>query len=303
MSAGEATKTILTNLFDTMKRNETGIINDIDTEFLHDYRVAIRRIRSVFGQLKNVYKQEIYSKAKNDFSQLGRRTNRLRDIDVYLLRKTEYQDMLPVDLKKDINSFFTTMVNERKVELKKLRQDLKSEEYRNTMSHWEKFIKEALADVHLGIESDKPVLPFAKSTIWKRYKKVLKFGACITPSSPDVFLHQLRIECKKLRYLLEFFSSLFEKEEINYLIKQLKILQDNLGDLNDLSIQQDTLRRYVETDSNKRTMLALGILIGKLNARQLKIRDNFSNSFAKFADQTTHSLFSKLFTAKAERAK
>ena len=106
----------------------------------------------------------------------------------------------------------------------------------------------------------------------EKIQKGNQIGTSITPSSPDVLLHKLRIECKKLRYLLEFFSSLFAQKEINYLIKQLKILQDNLGDLNDLSVQQDTLRKYVETDSNKRTLLALGILIGKLNARQVKVR-------------------------------
>lgn len=303
MSACEATKTILSSLFYTMERNQKGIINDIDTEFLHDYRVAIRRIRSVFGQFKNVFKQEIYSKAKNDFSQLGRRTNRMRDIDVYLLRKTEYQDMLPDDMKKDINPFFTTMVKERKIELKKLGQYFNSEEYKNIINHWDKFIKESLADVYQGLESGNSVLPFAKGIIWKRYKKVIKLGTRITQSSPDVLLHQLRIECKKLRYPLEFFSSLFAKEEINYLINHLKILQDNLGDLNDLSIQQDTLRKYVETDSNKRTLLALGILIGKLNERQVKVRHKFSDTFQTFADQVTHSLFYKLFAPTAEKDK
>ena len=57
----------------------------------------------------------------------------------------------------------------------------------------------------------------------------------------DEDLHNLRIDCKKLRYLLEFFTSLFPKTQMKLLIKQLKQLQDNLGDFNDLSVQQARL--------------------------------------------------------------
>jgi len=61
------------------------------------------------------------------------------------------------------------------------------------------------------------------------------------------------------------------------------------------------LRKYVETDSNKKTLLALGILIGKLNERQVKVRQKFSDTFQTFADQVTHSLFYKLFASTAEK--
>ena len=82
-----AVKKILTLLLKVIKQNENGIKADIDTEFLHDFRVAIRRTRSALTQVKGVFPQSITNKFKSNFSTLGKLTNRLRDLDVYLLRK------------------------------------------------------------------------------------------------------------------------------------------------------------------------------------------------------------------------
>ena len=46
MPAGEAAAAILLRLLDTIDANVAGVLADIDTEFLHDLRVSVRRTRS-----------------------------------------------------------------------------------------------------------------------------------------------------------------------------------------------------------------------------------------------------------------
>ena len=46
MPARLALRTVLLNLLDTLQANVPGTLRDIDTEFLHDLRVAVRRTRS-----------------------------------------------------------------------------------------------------------------------------------------------------------------------------------------------------------------------------------------------------------------
>ena len=46
MPAGRAVATVLSALMDTMEANVSGTVRDIDTEFLHDLRIAVRRTRS-----------------------------------------------------------------------------------------------------------------------------------------------------------------------------------------------------------------------------------------------------------------
>ena len=81
-SVAEAVHTIHKNLHAVMQQNENGIIKDIDTEFLHDFRVAARKSRSLLSQVKGVLKPEISSKLQGHLKTLGRMTNDLRDLDV-----------------------------------------------------------------------------------------------------------------------------------------------------------------------------------------------------------------------------
>jgi len=297
MDAAEAVKEILSSLFNIIRRNEQGILEDIDTEFLHDYRVAVRKTRSAYGQLGNVFDAKIYETAKKDFSQLGSWTNRMRDIDVYNLKKNEYQNMLPNNMKKDIEPFFKNLNQERKIVHKNLVNKLTSQDYKQSIAYWERFLRKPVTRKSSAIQSKWSILEYASSIIMKRFKKVIKLGESITVGSPDELLHKLRIECKKLRYLLEFFASLFPLQHIVFLIKQLKILQDNLGDFNDLSVQQQTLQKFVEKETNKKTLLAVGMLIGKLNEKQTRVREAFDNTFQQFASPKMRKLFMKLFSS------
>ena len=109
--------------------------------------------------------------------------------------------------------------------------------------------------------------------------------------------------CKKLRYLMEFFSSLFTRQKINRLIEQLKKLQDNLGDFNDLCIQLAYLRNIAEElpmtrQKSKKTLVAIGSLIGSLDREKQKVRDAFATTFTNFASLVNKKLFRELFAFK-----
>jgi CHAD domain-containing protein len=92
--------------------------------------------------------------------------------------------------------------------------------------------------------------------IYKRYRRIVKKGSKISETTPDEKLHELRIDCKKLRYLLEFFTSLFPENEMKKLVKQLKQLQENLGDFNDLSVQQEFLVNHLGRLNHRRGKLS-----------------------------------------------
>jgi CHAD domain-containing protein len=281
MSALDATKQIYIYLLDIIRRNENGIINDIDIEFLHDFRVSIRRTRSALGQIKGVLDENKVLRAKENFAFLGRSTNKLRDIDVYLLREKKYKLMLPLELRQYLNPFFENLQEQRRTEQQSLVATLKSAKYKQILSDWGAYL-------------------LSKDIGNQRNKKVLKFGQQILTTGSDELLHQLRIEGKKLRYLLEFFNSLFVQDKIYYLIEKLKILQENLGEFNDLIVQQERLidsAREITPRSRtgKNAVLALGILIGKLNEKQQVIKKEFAKSFSGYADPKVQKIFDELF--------
>jgi CHAD domain-containing protein len=307
MRSDEATKTILCFLLQVMKSNETGIRDDVDTEFLHDFRVAVRRTRSALSQVRYVFPDEVTERFKQDFASVGEFTNELRDLDVYLLRENNYRDMLPPELRDDIDPLFAHLRETRSTVIQYVVKNLDSEEYGRLLEDWETFLNEPAQDSPSAINAGRPIIELACSRIFKRYRRIVKTGHSILENTDDEMLHALRIECKKLRYLIEFFASLYPREKIATLIDQLKRLQDNLGDFNDLCVQEEYLLNIatelsVVDSRTPRTLIAIGSLVGALGNKKQKVRGAFEETFSSFASPQNQKLFRELFSPKAKKA-
>jgi CHAD domain-containing protein len=278
----------------TIKSNIPGIIQDYDTEFLHDFRVATRRTRACLSQVKEAFPPEA-SEYNADFKKIAKQCNVLRDLDVYLLEKQNYYDLLPPHLHKGLDQYFTHIKRRRNTLQKRFSAFLQTEEFNSILEDWERFLENAQANAN-----STPAIEVAQSRIYGRFRKIIKRGRKIDDASPDKDLHGLRIGCKRLRYLLEFFRSLFPAKKIDELIKHLKDLQDNLGEFNDLTIQQKNLGAYLErSESNaRRTQLgtaAIGGLLAVLHNRQDEVRKEFYLRFAEFDSKRVHLLCKELF--------
>ena len=295
----QAMKLILTHMVEVMQQNEEGIKSDIDTEFLHDFRISVRRTRSALGQIKKVLPQEVTDRFRKDFALIGQSTNHLRDLDVYLLRKGQYHDLLPKDLRKGINPFFQHIASERTKERTRVIRFLNGTRYAEIMRDWKQYLGNQEEEPE-SQNASKPIINLARKVIRKKYDLALRQGKAIKASSPDEALHELRLTCKKLRYLLEIFSSLFPRKKINRLISQLKKLQDNLGRYNDLIIQQDRLKEYLDqVDPQSARALdiaaAIGGLVAHLHLEQIKVRSEFRATFVNFSRIGNVKLCRELF--------
>ena len=154
---------------------------------------------------------------------------------------------------------------------------------------------------HVGVKE------VADPIIRRHHKKVLRSGGSLDTTTPDEEVHQLRIQCKKLRYSMEFFSSLYPKEELQIVVRHLKKLQDILGVFNDLSVQQAMLRQTLQTLEEKNPVkdqiavaAALGGLMQNLYQEQRELRSHFKEAFAQFSDAETTDLCQQLFKKKQE---
>ena len=303
MPSDEATKIILRSLLQVMKTNEAYIEKDLDTEFLHDYRVAIRRTRSALGQIKNVFPNEATLRFKKYFSFVGKLSNQLRDLDVYLLKKDDYKAMLPSVLRNDIDPLFDYLRNKRSKALKQVIRSFKSNKYRQIFQDWETFLNELQKDAPRTSNADLSILTLAQKRIYKQYRSIVASINQILENIDDEKLHALRIECKKLRYLLEFFSSLFSCKKLNVLIKKLKKLQNKLGDFNDLCVQQAYLLNISEelpatNQKNKRVLVSIGSLIGALDGEKRVVKKELFKTFTDFSSPLNERFFRELFASK-----
>ena len=306
MPAGEATKLILRQLLEMMRVNEAGVKADIDTEFLHDYRIAVRRTRSALSQIRNVFPPDTTAHFKQEFRELGKLTNELRDLDVHLLAEADYRAMLPNAMQEDIAPLFDTLRSRRSAALAEVVAGLELETYARFLAEWDTFLHEPVGDNYPG-KAAVPIINLAQKRITRQYKSIVKDGAYILKHTEDELLHALRIECKKLRYLLEFFASLFPRKKLSRIIKQLKRLQDNLGEFTDLTVQQEFLMSIADTldideAQAKRALVATGYLVESLERKRQEVRADFAGTFKKFASPAHQREFRKVF-AKGRRVK
>ena len=299
-AAFDAASDIIAAYLPVARRNEAGIIADIDTEFLHDYRVALRKIRSVLSLFKGVYSDAQTQDLKSRFSALMAPTGPLRDLDVYLLERGEFYDLLPESLHRGLDRMFAMFTAERRDAHKTLSRQLRSKAYEREIETLVTLF-DSRRKLQRGPNADLPAHDFACRLIWKRYRKICKIATGIDADTADEEIHALRIHCKKLRYLMEFFGPVFPKAAFKSLIKPLKRLQDNLGLFNDYSVQQENLHAFLSgldhTDHARNLELAqsVGALIAILHQRQSEERARVVDSFARFNSAGTQKTFRDLF--------
>jgi len=296
--AATALRHILLHLLDTMRANEAGVKKDIDTEFLHDFRVAVRRTRSALSQVKGVFSPDSVAAFREEFTWLGRATGPKRDLDVHLLEFNAQKALLPDQLKDDLEPLRPFLESKRDEAGRALNEVLTSDRYRRLVREWRRFLK-AGRQSDAGPAAAKPVKDVADERIWKVFRKAIREGGAVTDESPPEDLHELRKTCKKLRYLMEFFRSLYPERGIGKNIKQLKRLQDNLGEFQDQAVQMAALRAHADEISRQsgepKTLLAIGALIERIADQHVRTRAEFSERFGRFAGPGSRKQFAALF--------
>lgn len=299
-TAFHAANAIIAAYITMARANEAGIIADYDTEFLHDYRIALRKIRSVLSLFQGVYQPDQTEVLKASFSAMMVPTGRLRDLDVYLLERRQYYGLLPKILHGGLDAMFSMFTKERKAETDKLARHFRTKSYKQQITDLVRLFGKR-KKLEPGPNADRGAHDYACALIWKRYRKICKIAAAIGAETDDAEVHELRIQCKKLRYLMEFFATLFPKPEFKSILKPLKYLQENLGLINDCAVQQISLQDFLRGLSKRPDSMnidvaqSVGALIAVLHRRLLEERAKVLDSFALFDRPPTQKTFHNLF--------
>jgi len=301
----EAARRILLHLLKTMKANEDGIRRGLDTEFLHDFRVAVRRSRTCLAQLKEVFPAAATGHFRRELNWVGTTTGPSRDLDVHLLKIPHYQRLLPGERRPDLVPLARFLDGRRKAEHARLVEMLDSARYHALLHDWSNFLDHNQEADETPLNAHRPALELAGERIHRRWKRVLKHGSAIGDDAPATELHALRIDCKKYRYLLEFFHSLYDAHDIDPLIRKLKKLQDYLGEMNDLQVQKEALNRFARDmfaarQATPDTLLAMGRLQEHLTGQHEEERKRFHRLFARFAGRKTKETMQRMIAPASE---
>lgn len=194
-------------------------VSEGDVEGIHDFRVALRRIRSALRLIEgDSDAKKIRKRAKDFASAVGA----ARDLDVLIQRKG-----LP-------DAWVLTLRLERESALAMAAQTLEGKQFRK----WRRRLKAWLADD----KADTPAIPYdLKSTVKSQAEAVLQ----LKDANNDEALHQLRISVKRLRYTMEFFKGDLSPD-LKRSIPRLAKVQDELGVYNDVGVAMGKLATAIE---------------------------------------------------------
>jgi triphosphatase len=209
-----------------MQANETGVDAGRDLEFLHQYRVGLRRLRSAFGLFRPVLAQESAAAVVREMRWLSVYLGPARDWDVFC-----EQTLKPLSQRASRDPAMAALqrrcARERSSCAALVRETIAS-------SRYAKFVLK-LARLFANPERARgapPLKAFAAARLQKRDRNLRKIARSLDVSNPAQ-VHGMRIAAKKLRYASEFVQSLFPQKAAREHARSLVRLQDVLGDIND----------------------------------------------------------------------
>lgn len=198
-----------------LSRKTDHYINDPNEKNIHDIRTSIRRFNAAVSTLTRKYREEPllleYSKIANKLFKLN---SEIRDSDIILIKLEKFSSS------PQRNMVIDTLNQSRKAKLENA-----------------KTIAQTLKNLNSNMING---IGVTENELQKRYSKILsKLISRIDDLFPIVLtnplkleeLHELRKDCKKIRYMLE----LVEKDDKNAvsLIRILEKVQDILGSIHD----------------------------------------------------------------------
>ncbi|MDY6840519.1 MAG: CHAD domain-containing protein, partial [Pseudomonadota bacterium] len=216
---------------DRLRQLERGVILGLDDEFLHQYRIAIRRSRAIAESVQEVTGDKALAKAVKTLKRHARATSPLRDLHVFL------QDLpgLCGDNPEILAALQIWFQREAANRHKKLVKRLQSKRYQDSMGHWLSLIDSRKFHKLAGTLRPKDI----REAVEHRIKKFNKLTAELILTSPDEDIHQLRKQLKRIRYLMELDAKTWKSE-----LKTLKARQQLYGQFQDLHVQIELLEQF-----------------------------------------------------------
>jgi CHAD domain-containing protein len=260
-----------------LRQHEPALRAEGDAESVHDMRVATRRLRTALRILEEapVFSPRPLKKMRRDLHALALSLGEVRDLDVFLERVEQYADEQP-DLRPDFDVLLQRLRSRRVRAFRRLMERLARGKYGKMLGALERF-----TEAHDGLRPGAMLLVrhFAGSAIWRRYEALLSYETVLPEAQPET-LHQVRIACKRLRYVLELFEGELGKGA-RPLISQLVKLQDHLGALQDCVVACRIVQTLRAEHQNNH---GLSIYAAALGAEIERLRRSFPPLWTELSD-------------------
>jgi len=215
-----------------------------DDEALHDFRVAVRRLRSTVRAYREALEGSVGASDRRRLSDLADATGAARDLEVQVAWLRKRLDDLP----EGERARAWTLLNAMRGDLAKAEERLRRQVAKDfPRERWRLARRLRFYQVRMDVEAPpggaRLASAFARLALEHARELERRLGAVRSIDDQEP-AHRARIAAKRLRYLVEPVQA--ELEGAPELIRRLKKLQDALGEMHDADV---LLARLAEEDA------------------------------------------------------
>ncbi len=263
MSAEDALQAILGCCVNHLHGNLAAVL-DGQAEGVHQMRVGLRRFRSCLNVYKRLVPADVTATVRAEARWLGEALGPVRDWDVFSDNLSTVRQQFPE--RRSLRTLLKRCAAVRAARNAELTDRLGSPRYHILILTLAEWIHNRGWSREMDAESRdrlrRPVVDYAGKVLRRLHRRLMEDGENFSQLSPAA-KHALRIQVKRLRYGLQFFSSLYGGKSTKRMLRALGDLQDDLGVLHDVHVAHALLNEINLKSSNP----ARALLDGWFGAR------------------------------------
>ena len=249
MSVEQVFLAIAGNCLEQVSGNQDGVAAGEDVESVHQMRVGLRRLRSALAMFKSLL--VLPDGLKSELDWLGGALGEARDWDVLA---GDTLARLDGEAQADAAALAQAAHAQARVKHVQAAQAVTSARYTACMLGVQRWLQARAwrdsCSVRQVRRLDAPICPFARATLRKDQRRLVKRGKRLLHATPQQ-RHRVRIAAKKTRYATEFFSSLLGARAVQPYVGRLSALQDELGWLNDVQVADRLLQQLPDVQTGQ----------------------------------------------------
>lgn len=286
-SLGEAGRKVLRMHLARMLSFEAGTRSGEDSEDLHKMRVATRRMRGAWRVFEGAYRPKVQRRYVSELRTTAGALGEVRDLDVLLEGLDAHMAGLPVPGRAAMEPLRQAWRRQREVARTRLIARLDSKQYRQFVEEYLDFTESpGVGEVLTPMGQPSLVRDTAGSRILAAYEHVRAYQTIMTWADVPT-LHALRIEAKRLRYTLEFFSEVLPMNA-RRLITTVTEMQDHLGLMNDADVAARAIREWLNLNAPylpAASREAIGLYLDSREADVERLRRSFRPLWRRITGQ------------------
>ena len=242
-------QTIL-DLLDGFQKNVDGVVENNDVECVHKTRVTSRKLRAALPLFQPCLPSKKYKRWTKEIKKVTRLLGEARDFDVQITLVRKYlQNINPAE-KKFVNILLSNRANNRNKIQPIVTRGIEKLKASGVLEELAYVCQNAVKETSGMVFDPNHVLEKAQWHISFRLDDFLSLEKYVHSEDANAKHHEMRINAKKLRYVMEFFAPLY-KDRLEKEIETVKAYQDILGEKHDLEVWINYLPKFIDETKSK----------------------------------------------------